>query len=210
MPAINAASESEFCRRARTVRSLGSPWVQIDVSDGIYGVPKNFASPAITARELRGLSLDIHLMVSDVVRGVGEWKGALPRRITIHSETVADPRPVLESLGPLGIERGIALAPTTTIERVRPHLSSVDFVLFVAVPPGRSGQTFDPRTVERVRALRASAPLVDIGVDGGVTAALVPSLRAAGATTIIVASAIFSVPDPQGAYEQLKQLVEKS
>lgn len=208
VPALNASTEQEFLHRCGVLRLLAPPLAQVDVSDGILGVPKNFAIPSLAARELHGVRLDIHLMVHDAAGAAKAWRAVTPERITIHSEALSDPRPVLAGIAEAGGARGLALGPRTPTARVEPFLSGIDFLLFVSVPPGRSGQPFSPETFERVRAIRKRYPDLNVGVDGGVTAALVPELLEAGVTTICVASAIFEATDPRRAYEELKLLVE--
>ena len=208
VPALNASTEQELLDRCRIIRPLAPPLVQVDVSDGVFGVPKNVAVPSLVARELHGVRLDIHLMVHDVVGAIGEWRSVMPERITVHCEALADPRPLLTEILEGGVTPGLALGPDTKTERVEPFLYAIDFLLFVSVPPGRSGQPFDPRTIERVRAVRETHPGLNIGVDGGVTAALIPELLGAGATTICAASAIFDANDPREAYKELKRLVD--
>lgn len=208
VPALNASSEREFVERARILRTLEPPWVQVDVADGRFGVPKNVAYPALAERELLGLRLDIHLMVQDVSAAVAAWGAIAPGRMTVHCEVLDDPAAALADIRSRGSSRGLALGPETLPDRVAPHLRGADFLLFVAVPPGRSGQAFDARILERIRAVRAENPSLDIGVDGGVISTLVPDLLKAGATTICAASAIFRAPDPVEAYWTLKRLVE--
>lgn len=209
VPAVNAADEKTFVARARLVRAFGCPWVQVDVADGLFGTPGNFATPAASERELQGLNVDVHLMVQAALESVYAWSAASPARLTIHAEVTSDPAPVLAAIRDQGVERGLALSPDTPVERVEPLLAEVDFLLFVAVPPGRSGQPFDPNTLERVRSVRWKWPDLNIGVDGGVNANLIPELLAAGATTLCCSSAIFDSLDPAAAYEELRALVER-
>ncbi|MDP3685727.1 MAG: ribulose-phosphate 3-epimerase [bacterium] len=208
LPAINAYTEEEFTERARLLRELNVRSAQVDVSDGIFGVPRNFSSPEIAVRELPGFKLDVHLMVRDVLAAIASWQAVMPVRLTVHVEVLRDPHAVLEQIRAAGSECGLALGPDTPVEAVQPYLSDVAVLLFVAVPPGRSGQQLDPKTPERIQAVRQQYPALPIGVDGGVSAAVVPQLLAAGATTIVVASALFNVPDPKAAYAELKRLVE--
>ncbi|TSC73087.1 MAG: ribulose-phosphate 3-epimerase-like [Parcubacteria group bacterium Gr01-1014_38] len=208
LPAINAYTEEEFVERAQLLRALNVRCIQLDISDGIFGIPENFSNPEIAARELPGMKLDIHLMARDVLAAIAVWHKILPVRITVHIEVLRDPRAVLEQIRTAGSERGLALGPQTPVETVQPHLREIDFLLFVAVPPGRSGQRLDPETPSRIQTVRQQYPHLPIGVDGGVTATVVPQLLAAGATTITVASALFSAPDPKAAYAELKRLVE--
>lgn len=206
IPAINAASEAEFRERAALLRTLGPHWVQVDVSDGIVGVPKNYADPRVAAEMLQGFNVDVHLMVQNVPSFVAAWKALAPTRITVHVEALPDPTMLCRELAAATIECGLALAPTTPVERVFPYLETLDVVLLVAVPPGKSGQSFDPHTTSRVRELRARAPRLAIGIDGGVKAEHLPVLKAAGATVVCVASAVFGAPDPGASYAELKKL----
>lgn len=203
IPALNAATEAEFRARAAVARSLGADWVQVDVSDGILGKPKNFGDPTVISSELRGLRVDVHLMVQDVSKFLATWETQRPARITVHLEAVPDVASILERLNGAHIACGIALGPETPVERALSFAERVALVLLVAVPPGESGQTLDPRTVERVRALHAACPTATIGVDGGVREEHVPDLLRAGVNTLVVASAIFDAPDPRAAYAEL-------
>lgn len=212
VPALNASSQEQAIAYARILRGLAPLLVQVDVSDGIFGYPKNFAIPAIISREFAGLHfeiyLDIHLMVHDAAAAIREWAVIHPARLTVHWETLRDPAHTLAEIRKRGIAPGLALGPDVLPEQAEAHFGGIELLLFVAVPPGRSGQQFDRRVLERVRAVRTAHPLLDIGVDGGVTAALIPELLAAGATTLCVASAIVGDPDPAAAYRALKRLVE--
>lgn len=207
IPAINAATEEGFREQARIFQGLGSAWAQVDVSDGILGVPSNLNLPSIVERELPDTKLDIHLMVRDAAAAVRAWKAVAPARLTIHVEAQGEIHAILRAIREAGAERGLALSPDTPVTRVEPYLEAIDLLLFVAVPPGKSGQTFDPATVGRVRAVRVRHPSLNVGVDGGITAGRIPDLLAAGATTIVVASAIFSEADPRAAYRELQALV---
>lgn len=207
IPAINTTTEEGFQEQARIFRELGSAWAQVDVADGILGAPANLNLPALAERELPRTKLDIHLMVRDAAAAVQAWKIVSPARLTIHVEAQDEIHAILRAIREAGAERGLALGPDTPVTRVEPYLEAIDLLLFVAVPPGKSGQAFAPATVDRVRAVRSRHASLNVGVDGGITAARIPDLRAAGATTIVVASAIFGEADPRAAYRELRALV---
>ena len=206
IPALNAESEGEFQRQAAIARTLSTPWVQVDISDGILGVPKNFSDPEYIVRALRGFSIDLHLMVQDVPPRVEAWRSFRPARITVHLEAIADPRSLFGRMSKDHIECGLALGPATAAEKASPYVPLVDLLLFVSVPPGRSGQQLDPGTPERIRGTHGAYPRANIGVDGGIKAEHVPVLVAAGASTLFVASEIFRSSDPRAAFEQLRHL----
>lgn len=208
IPALNAATEAEFRTRAAVVRTLPTDWVQVDVSDGILGTPANFSDPTVVTTELQGLRVDVHLMVQDVSAFLATWEAQRPARITAHLEAVPDPALILAHLNSAHIECGLALGPRTPVERVVPFAERAALVLLVAVPPGKSGQTFDRGTIDRVRALHAACPAATIGVDGGVKEEHIRALTDAGASVMFVASALLAAPDPRAAYERLQSLAE--
>lgn len=208
VPAVNVSNEEEFVRRAQVVRELGVPWVQIDVSDGIIGVPKNYADPRRSLQELQGVNREIHLMVRDVTGALAAWRHADPQRVLVHAEALPDPIEAWQFSDDRAVARGIALGPSTPLDRILPSLQKWDLVLFVAVPLGLSGQDFDPSTVGRVRRLRRARPGLPIGVDGGVNERNIADLAAAGASLLYVASAIFGAADPATAYQKLQALAE--
>ncbi len=78
----------------------------------------------------------------------------------------------------------------------------------MSVNPGFGGQSFIPRSVEKVAAARAlvvaSGRAPDIEVDGGVDAAIAPALVAAGATILVAGAAIFGAPDAGEATRRLR------
>lgn len=197
-PAINTASVEEMLARLRLVRGLVD-WVQIDVSDGEFAHPQTVHAPSVVVRELSEIQVHVHLMVQDVPHYLDAWMPVRPKRITIHIEAEPRPQRAFAKLREQGIERGLALGPSTSVDRVFPFLDEIDFLLFVSVPPGRSGQSFDPTTLLRLRTVHTLRPQLRIGVDGGITPDLVRPLLDAGATSLSVGSGIFSSPDPRAA-----------
>jgi ribulose-phosphate 3-epimerase len=69
----------------------------------------------------------------------------------------------------------------------------------MSVNPGFAGQTFIPRSESKVRKIRELLDQVGsragIGVDGGVDTTNAGRLAAAGATMLVVGSALFGQPD---------------
>jgi len=80
--------------------------------------------------------------------------------------------------------------------------------MVMSVNPGFGGQTFIPRTIEKIRAVRAllaaagnDAP---IEVDGGVDLQNVAGVVAAGADMLVAGHAIFGAADPEAAARDLR------
>ncbi len=64
---------------------------------------------------------------------------------------------------------GVALKPGTALSAAQDVLQLVDVVLILTVEPGFGGQAFMPAPLDKIRALRAQYPTLDIEVDGGIT-----------------------------------------
>lgn len=74
---------------------------------------------------------------------------------------------------------------------------------------GQQGQSFDERTLETARALRARYPKLSIAVDGSVNAHTIPKLIAAGVNHFAPGSAISRADDPIAAYCELSTLLKQ-
>jgi ribulose-phosphate 3-epimerase len=84
----------------------------------------------------------------------------------------------------------------------------VDFVLVMSVNPGFGGQVFIPRSLDKIRAVRAllerAGNRAPIEVDGGIDLTTVESVVAAGAEILVAGQAVFGGGDPEGAARALK------
>ena len=77
----------------------------------------------------------------------------------------------------------------------------------MAVPPGRGGQPFQPTALEKVRAAKSKRPELIIEVDGGVKLENAERIVEAGASRLVVGSAVTGAPDPQAAYLAFEALL---
>jgi ribulose-phosphate 3-epimerase len=93
-------------------------------------------------------------------------------------------------------EIGIAVGTNTSIEKVFPLVNSVDFIQCMGIENiGFQGQDFDERVLGQIRKLKAEFPDLIISVDGSVTLETAPKLIEAGATRLVIGSAIFNTDD---------------
>lgn len=81
-------------------------------------------------------------------------------------------------------------------------------VLCMTVVCGFGGQKFQEHVLEKVRALRAACPALDIQVDGGVNEATARLAAAAGANVLVAGTAVFAAPGgPTSAIAGLRRAV---
>ena len=107
---------------------------------------------------------------------------------------------------------GVALNPSTPVGALEEIAPDLDHVLVMSVNPGFSGQTFIPRSESKIRSVRdllalASNP-AGIGVDGGIDTTNAGRVAAAGATMLVVGSALFKQADLGRGIRDLRAAAE--
>jgi len=187
--------------------------IHIDIMDAHF-VPPLTIGPAVVAslRPHTARTLHAHLQVEAPEGLFDELAEAGTDVVSFHLEAVADPGPVIAKARGTGMRVGIALSPQTPVGSALAHLSEVDDVIVLAVPPGWAGQPFQTEALAKIRALRSRIDqrglAVDVHVDGGVNRSTAPACVEAGATVLVAASAIFGTDDPGAAARELKAIVE--
>ena len=148
---------------------------------------------------------EAHLMLAEPERVFDAVIRAGVSRIIVHIETVRDfgklkalrgwsqppSIPPLEGGKERGVEIGLAINLDTPSEVPVPFLSEIDVVQFMGIKNvGFQGQPFDNRVIEKVAKFHAEHPDIVVSVDGGVNAENAPALGSAGASRLVVGSAI--------------------
>lgn len=187
-------------------------WVHCDVMDNHF-VPNLTFGPLIVAaaRRLSSAFLDVHLMVERPETLVARFREAGADLITVHLEACADPAATLASVRATGARTGLTLRPGTPFAQAEPWLQDLDLFLVMTVEPGFGGQAFMPGMLEKVRAAREwrerHGARYLIEVDGGISSAIAPQCRAAGADVFVAGNAIFAQSDPKRALEALRAAI---
>lgn len=105
------------------------------------------------------------------------------------------------------INIGIAISNDTDLEKIYPFINIVDFVQLMGIKKvGYQGEEFDERVIERIKTLRNLYPDLPISIDGSVNIDTAESLVRAGATRLVVGSAIWKSVNPRGIIESLKNI----
>jgi ribulose-phosphate 3-epimerase len=192
----------------RAVEQAGADAIHLDVMDGKF-VPTISFGPAIgrAVRRATGLPIHTHLMVADPGAQVERFCD-FSDLIIFHIETVTDPAPLLAAIRKAGCAVGLSINPHTPLVHVTPWLGRLDDVLVMSVVPGKGGQQLIPAALDRVRTLRAAAPVdgkLTVSIDGGVNPDNAARVREAGADIAIAGSAIYKSDDYPGVIRSLKQ-----
>ena len=154
---------------------------------------------------------EIDLMANRPEELVDDWVMAGAARIIIHVEATGDIGKAIDSLQGR-VEVGVALnedTPITILEEPRfgVHEGKVGFVQLMGIDRiGYQHQPFDDRVLGRIKEVRLKYPAMPISVDGGVLLETAPGLIAAGASRLVVGSAIFGAENAIDAIHSFKQL----
>jgi ribulose-phosphate 3-epimerase len=210
-PSILASDFARLGEEVRAVEAAGADIVHVDVMDGRF-VPNITFGPAVVAAVRRStkLPVDVHLMIVEPERYVGDFARAGADRISVHLEATPHLHRVVEQIRELGKKAAVAVNPHSPLEGLEVVLPELDMVLLMTVNPGFGGQKFIEAVVPKIRALRAEIDRrgldLDIQVDGGIDAETAPVVTSAGATVLVAGSSVFHAPggDYRGAIAALR------
>lgn len=208
LPSLLLCDFGNLEREIRLLEEAGVRALHLDVMDGRFVQNLTYGMPIVEAcRKLTELPLDVHLMIEQPQDYVQRFYDAGSDIITIHAEAVDDPAPVLDQIRGLDCGAGLAINPSTSVEKIEECLPLCDLVLAMSVNAGFGGQSFQPIALDKLRQLRQLAgPDTLLEVDGGVNAKTIQDCQAAGAQLLVVGSAIFREPNYLDAVQALSEL----
>ena len=212
-PSILSADFARLADEIARVEAGGADQVHVDVMDGHFVPNITIGVPVVAAvRKVTSLPLDVHLMISDPDRYLDAFAGAGASIITVHAEAVTHLHRTLTRIRQLGARAGVAINPATPVDAVREVVGLFDVLLVMSVNPGFGGQTFIPRSLDKVREARALVSHGDqpvaVEVDGGVDASNAGPLVECGASMLVAGASIFGTSDAAEATRALRRAAE--
>ncbi|MFQ5672578.1 MAG: ribulose-phosphate 3-epimerase [Nitrospinales bacterium] len=196
-PSILSADFGKLGDEIRAVEKAGADWIHIDVMDGHF-VPNLTVGPAVVeaVNQATDLPLDVHLMIENPDKYVGEFVEAGADILTVHVEACAHLNRSIQNIKDHKVRAGVVVNPATSLSLLEEIINDVDLVLLMSVNPGFGGQKFIPSVLDKIQCLReiidACGGGIDLEVDGGITTENVRSIKEAGANVLVAGSAIFN------------------
>ena len=227
IPAILPKNYEDLKDKIALVRGV-VPLVQIDICDGVFVNNKTwpFSTGGNEDRNFQNIlqekegmpfwediDFEFDLMVSDAMENFDIYTKLGVKRIIFHIEAIGEIEEFKNFIEGIdnyirdSIEIGIAVDLKTDIELIFPIINCVDFVQCMGIEHiGFQGQDFDDRVLEQIKTLREKFPDLIISVDGGVDLNMAPALASAGASRLVVGSAIFNSDDIIDTIEKFRQI----
>jgi ribulose-phosphate 3-epimerase len=208
-PSILSADFSALGREVAAAARGGADVIHLDVMDGHF-VPNITIGPLVVraVRKVTDLPLDVHLMIEEPERYIDEFIAAGASMVSVHVEVSPHLHRTLSAIRKGGAKAGVVLNPATPVVSIEDVAGDVDYVLVMSVNPGFGGQTFIPRSLDKIRAVRAlldgagnDAP---VEVDGGIDLHTISRVVDAGADLLVCGYAVFGAGRPEEATRELK------
>lgn len=224
IPAVLPSSFDDLTTHLERVHTAGG-MVQVDVVDGIFANTKTWpyrdshTFEKIVAQESGlpfwdELDFQFDLMVQAPSAVVMSYVHAGASQIVLHIESLGV-ESALHALAEIrgegeafAVRSGIAVPPTLSMEALEPFEALFDFIQVMGIEHvGKQGEPLDKHALYLVERLRKRYPQVPIQVDGGVKKENAKALALAGATRLVVGSAIFGEDDALRALQEIQDEV---
>ena len=208
-PSILSADFAHLARDIAAAEAGGADFIHVDVMDGHFVPNLTIGPPVVTAiKRVATVPLDVHLMITNPDPFLEAYVTAGAAMLTVHAEVLPHLHRTIAAIKQLGAKAGVALNPSTPVSAIEEVAGDLDFVLVMSVNPGFGGQSFIPRALDKVRAVRdllaraGSAAFVEI--DGGVDLTNIAAVAAAGVSVVVAGNAVFGHGDAAAATRALK------
>ncbi|MBU2104109.1 hypothetical protein KKD81_00305 [Patescibacteria group bacterium] len=231
VPAIIPKSKEHLEESLERLRGVCTE-VQIDIVDGTFASPASWPYGARTSDLEHMLAeeemlpfcgefkYEIDLMSADPETDTGNWIALGATRVTVHAESTPYLARFFKNIhGEYGHDRdfvsdllsfGLALGIETDIALVEPYHKDIEYVQLMGIRSiGKQGQGFDSRVLQKIRAFKKQYPHIPIQIDGAVSLATAPKLLEAGASRLVVGSALWNAPDIQEEFAKFVSLTEE-
>ena len=210
-PSLLSCDFSRFGEEIARVDAAGADLMHLDIMDGHFVPNLTFGAPIIKKlRKYTNKPFDVHLMISEPHRYIGDFADAGADIISFHTECDSDIGETLRLIEYRGVKPALAIKPGTPAEVVLPYLDRLYMVLVMTVEPGFGGQRFMADMMPKVTFLRqviaekGLSALIE--VDGGIARDTIATAAKAGVDICVAGTAVFGAPDAAQAIREMKAI----
>ena len=159
-----------------------SKLIQIDINDGTLFDGKTFLEPTMLDTIDTNAQFELHLMVKNPLPYV-QHKIKSVSKMLCHVESDNLDEFFTKCKG-FRYKIGLSIdaeTPTTTLNE---HLSSIDYVQYMTINTGKSGQPFKIGVLKKIEQFHNAYPKITIQTDGGANEKTIPLLKQIGVSSI--------------------------
>lgn len=195
-PSVMTADFSKLEEEIVQLDLAGADIFHIDVMDGDY-VPNFGLSPEIiqVIRDSTNKLLDVHLMIQNPSRYITYFKELGIDIMYIHPDSDLHPGRTLKNIKLNRMKAGIVINPDISLEAVKELFPLVDYVMFMTVYPGFSGQKYEKAVEEKIsQSLKYKEKYgFEIFIDGAVSPSVIKRMKYNGVDGFVLGtSALFN------------------
>lgn len=211
-PSILSANFLKLGEEIKEAEASGADILHIDIMDGHF-VPNITIGPFIVEaiRKITSMPLDVHLMIEEPDKYLGDFVKAGADYLTVHYEACVHLHRIVHLIKEHGVKAGVSLNPATPVRSLEHILPDMDMALLMSVNPGFGGQEFIPQAIDKIKILkklvreRRLSTLIE--VDGGVKLDNAADVISAGADILVVGSAFFNSGDYGNVVKKFREIV---
>jgi len=159
------------------------------------------------------VDFEFDLMVSNAHEQIDFFIGLGAKQLVFHLEAEGDINEFKEFLEGLdlyireNIKIGLAINTTTSVDLLKPLISYIDYIQCMGIEKiGFQGQNFDEKVLSQIEKIHREYPEMEISVDGSVNKNTAEGLVRAGATRLVIGSALKENPDIIGNIKYFENL----
>lgn len=189
------------------IEESNADYIHVDFMDGKFVNNTNYEIDEIKEflKDTKK-KLDVHVMANDPLDYLDTFKELNTEYFTFHYEAVRDIKSAINKVKEANLKVGIAINPSTSVEKIKTYLDSLDLVLVMGVVPGYGGQEFISSTLDKIKELNMLKGNFKIAVDGGVNDSTAKNIKDSGADILVAGSYIIKSEDYNERINKLKDL----